>query len=94
MREEDDEKEYECLPDNEEISNNHLVLEDSNQDEEQAALPKREKWMISKVEEVEVEAQLYSHKTGNATFVTKGLYYKMPPEKTLGVQVVTWKRTP
>ena len=51
LREEDDEKECGCLADNEEISNNHRDLEDSNQDEEQAALPKREKWMISKMEE-------------------------------------------
>ena len=51
MGEEDDEKECEYLFDNEEISNTHPVLEDFNQDEEQTALPKRGKWMISKVEE-------------------------------------------
>ena len=89
LGEEDDEKECECLADNEEISNNHRVLKDSNQNEEQAALPKREKWMISKVE----EGRLNSHKPGNTTFVTEGVYRKMPPEKTLGVQVFTWKRT-
>ena len=51
LEEEDDEKECEYLFDNDEISNNHPVLKDFNQDEEQAALPKGEKWMISKVEE-------------------------------------------
>lgn len=41
LGEEDDKKECDYLFDSKEISNNHPVLEDFKQDEEQAALPKR-----------------------------------------------------